>query len=276
MTQPVEPNLDPSQPPVASPAGQLNADDEIRQLATALAPPDKLTLTGHKATVTAVSLGDATTPPSVTIDYGGISIPSVAVAANYSPQIGDTVVLVQQLNQYVAVFRIAEVGSKSTEAEGGWTEAGLNAAHDHNGSQTVMYRRINDHGSWKMQWKGTLSYGGVTSLLASALAADFRPSVNRQTPLARSVTGTLPAARIDWNTDGTATFFGLSLSSGSNGSHQHYLGTSDTRLSGYLSQGGSDLGHAHGLGYSDTLGSHSHTIASDPPWISMDGTEYFL
>jgi hypothetical protein len=271
MTQPVEPNVDPSQPPVSSPGGQYNGDEEIRQLATALAPPDKLTLTGHKATVTAVSLGDATTAPSVTIDYGGIAVPNVAVAANYTPVVGDTVVLVQQLGQYVAVFRIATTGSKSDEDQGGWIEASLNAAHAHNGGQTVMYRRINDHGAWKMQWKGVVDYGSsTTSLLASALATEYRPSVTRQTTVARSVTGGESTARIDWNTDGTASFFGLTRTNSTDSVDP--IDSTTVALSGYLSQAGSDLGHSHGV-----VGSHYHdTSITAPPWISLDGCEYFL
>lgn len=276
MTIPVQPNLDPSLPPVSSPGGQGNMDDEVRQLAAALAPENIMSMSGHKGVVNAVSLGDGTTPPSITVDIGGVLIPGVQLASNYTPIVGETVVLAKQLNSYVALFTIPSLGSKSTEAEGGWNTASLNAAHGHNGSQTVMYRRINDHGSWKMQWKGTLTYGSVTSLLASALAAEYRPSVNRQTPLARSVTGIRPTARIDWNTDGTATFFGLT---GSSGSSSPGTDSADTASTVAHSHGGavatSTITHDDGF-HSHTVNSHTHTVASDPPWISMDGVEYFL
>jgi hypothetical protein len=276
VTVPVEPNLDPSAPPVSSPAGQANDEEEIRQLARVLAPPDTMEMTGHKATIEAVSLGDATTAPSVQVNLNGISIPNVAIAANYAPVVGDTVVLIRQLNSYVAAFKIADVGSKSTETAAGWVAASLNAAHSTQGSSTVMYRRVNDHGAWKMQWKGALAYGGVTSLLASALAADFRPSTNRQVAVSRSVSGTLPAARMDCNTDGTFTFFGLSLSSGSSSPGTNSADTASTvahNHGGAVST--STITHDDGF-HSHTVNSHTHTIASDPPWISLDGVEYFL
>lgn len=278
MTIPVEPNLDPSLPPVSSPGGQGNMDDEVRQLAAALAPDDVTAMSGHKATIDSIDMGNATTPPTVQINLGGVLIPNVAIAANYSPQVGDTVVLAKQGNSYVALFRIAALSSALTASntEGGWTQATLNASHSHfNSDQPVMYRRVLDHGAWKMQWQGALNYGGSTSLLASALPAEFRPHAGRNCPVTRSVTGGAALARIDFATGGTATFAGVNTTAASAGSHSHSLGTSDTRLSGYLSQGGSDLGHAHGLGSSSTDGSHTHSI-SDPPWISLDGVEYFL
>lgn len=271
MTTPVTPNVDPSMPPVASPAGQGDLDDEVRQLASALAPDPVTAMSGHKGVINAISLGDGTTPPSVTVDIGGVLVPGVQLAANYTPIVGETVVLAKQLNSYVALFTIPSLGSKSTEAEGGWNTASLNAAHDHNGGQTVMYRRINDHGSWKMQWKGVVDYGSsTTSLLASALAAEYRPSVTRQTTVARSVTGGESTARIDWNTDGTATFFGLTRTNSTDSVDP--IDSTTVALSGYLSQAGSDLGHSHGV-----VGSHYHdTSITAPPWISLDGCEYFL
>lgn len=278
MTSPIQPNVDPSQPPVSAPQGQGNVDDEIRQLATALAPEPVTAMSGEKATVDSVSLGGAGTPPSVTVNLGGVLIPGVAIAANYSPQAGDTVVLARQGNSYVALFRIGAESSKSTSTEGGWTQATLQASHSHN--QSVMYRRINDHGSWKMQWKGTLNYGGNTALLASALAADFRPSVARQCTVARSVTGGESTARLDFNTDGTATFWGLTRSSdmgysdyGGVSNHNHGGETGYTDPADGLANS-----HAHSIPTSDLT--HRHYLGSltvsDPPWVSMDGVEYFL
>lgn len=281
MTQPVEPNLDPSMPPVSSPLGQGNMDDEVRQLAAALAPEDVTAMSGHKADVTAVDLGDASTRPSITIDLGGVSIPGVAIAANYTPAVGDTVVLAKQGNSYVALFRIAALGSKSSEDEGGWQEAPLNAAHSHNGGQTVMYRRINDHGSWKMQWKGVVDYGaGTTSLLSAGLSSEYRPSVTRQCTVARSVTGGESTARIDFGTDGTVTFWGLSRSNDMGNSA--YGGVSNHNHGGSTDfadpPDGLANSHAHGIPSSDLT--HLHDLGTlditEPPWVSLDGCEYFL
>jgi hypothetical protein len=281
MTQPVEPNLDPAQPPVSSPGGQGTGDDEIRQLAAALAPDPVTAMSGHKAEVTAVSLGDGSTPPTVTIDLGGVSIPDVAIAANYTPTVGDTVVLAQQGNSYVALFRIGALGSKSAEAEGGWIEATLHASHAHNGGQTVMYRRINDHGAWKMQWKGVVDYGaGQSLLLASGLSTEYRPSVARQVTVARSVTGGESTARLDIYTDGTLQFWGLSRTNdlgdsgfGGVSNHTHGGSTGVTDPADGLANA-----HSHTIPSSDL--SHSHDLGTmsidEPPWVSLDGVEYFL
>jgi hypothetical protein len=281
MTQPIQPNVDPSQPPVSSPGGQGNIDDEIRQLATALAPDPVTALSGHKAEVTAVDLGGSGTPPTVTVDLGGVSVEDVAIAANYTPQVGDTVVLAKQGNSYVALFRIGAEGSKSNEDEGGWQTASLNGAHAHNGGQTVMYRRINDHGSWKMQWKGVVDYGaGTTSLLASALSTDYRPGVTRQCTVARSVTGGESTARIDFGTDGSVTFWGLSRTNDLGDSA--YGGVSNHNHGGSTDfadpPDGLANSHAHGIPSSDLT--HAHDLGTmsitEPPWVSLDGCEYFL
>lgn len=282
MTQPVEPNLDPAMPPVSSPAGQGNLDDEVRQLATALAPAPVTAMSGEKGEVEAISLGDGTTPPTLTVNIGGVSVTGIAIAANYTPAVGDTVVLAKQLNSYVALFRIAALGSKSNEEEGGWIEATLNAAHSHNGGQTVMYRRINDHGAWKMQWKGVVDYGAGTSLLlASGLSTEYRPSVARQCTVARSVTGGESTARIDFYTDGTVQFWGLSRTNDmgysdyggvSNHTHGGSTGFTDPPGDGFANS------HAHSIPSSDLT--HQHYLGtlsiSEPPWVSMDGCEYFL
>lgn len=282
MTQPVEPNLDPSMPPVSSPQGQGTVDDEIRQLATALAPDPVTAMSGEKGDVEAVSLGDSSTPPTLTVNIGGISVPGIAIAANYTPVVGDTVVLAKQGNSYVALFRIAALGSKSSEDEGGWQTASLHASHAVQGSATVMYRRINDHGSWKMQWKGAVDYGsGQTTLLASALASEYRPSVARQCVVARSVTGGESTGRIDFNADGTVTFWGLSRSndlgnSGYSGGYTHSHGgaTGVTDPADGLANA-----HSHAI-FDSSSADHNHDLGtldiSDPPWVSLDGVEYFL
>ncbi len=282
MTQPVEPNVNPAMPPVSSPQGQGNVDDEIRQLAAALAPDPVTAMSGHKGEIDSVDLGDASTPPTVTVNIGGVLVPGVAIAANYTPQPGDTVVLAKQGNSYVALFRINAVGSKSDEEEGGWITASLDSSHAVQGSATVMYRRINDHGAWKMQWKGAIDYGaGDTNLLASALASEYRPSVARQVTVARSVTGGGPGvARLDANTDGTLTFWGLTYTidlgdSGfggvSNHTHGGSTGVTDP-------PDGFANAHSHTIPSSDLTHSHDLGTASitSPPWVSLDGVEYFL
>ena len=284
MTHPTEPPVDPMAPPVASPSPGASAmDDEIRQLARALNITQQEALSGRKATIDSVSLGDASTPPTVQVDLGGILIPSVRIAASYTPTVGDTVLLLKQGNEFFAAFKIAAVGSKSDEDAGGWIAASLDSSHATQGSATVMYRRINDHGSWKMQWKGALDYGSDTNLLASALAAEYRPSVARQVTVAVSVAGSneLPTARLDANTDGTLTFYGLTpvwdmgtsdFGGVSNHTHGGSTGFTDPPGDGFANS------HAHSIPSSDLT--HTHYLGtlniSTPPWVSLDGVEYFL
>lgn len=280
MTSPIDPSVDPTQPPVASPApGAAGMDDEIRQLARALNVQVPDALSARKAVVTAVDLGGANTAPSVTVDLSGVSVASVRLAASYTPVVGDTVLLLKQGNEFFAAFKIAAAGSKSDASEGGWITASLNASHAVQGSATPMYRRVNDHGSWKMQWKGAVNYGGATALLSSALPAEYRPSVARQMSIARSVTGGATTCRIDANTDGTLTVWPnatINLGSSASGgvsNHNHGGETGYTDPTDGLANN-----HAHSISMSDLTHTHGLGTASstDPPWIGLDGLEYFL
>lgn len=278
MTSPVQPNLDPSMPPVSSPLGQGNVDDEVRQLAAALAPESVTAMSAVKATVDSISLGDASTPPTIQINLGGILIPNIALAANYSPVVGDTVVLAHQGNSYVALTKIQDKGTAvANSTDGGFTKATLDSGHSHGGNSNgdLMYRRVLDNGAWKVQWQGSFSLGGSDTIIsgANALPSDFRPKSRRTLLGARDATNTVHV-KIDFNTDGTVAVVQPELSTSSAGSHSHSLGSSDVRLSGYLSQGGSDLGHLHGLGTSSTDGSHSHGVAR-PSYVTVH-LEYFL
>lgn len=284
MSSPVNPSVNPMAPPVASPApGATAMDEEIRQLATALGVQRDTGLSGRKAVIDSVSLGDASTAPTVQVDLGGVLIPNIRIAASYSPVVGDTVLLLKQGNEFFAAFKIADVGSKSDEDAGGWIAASLDSSHATQGTSTVMYRRINDHGSWKMQWKGAVDYGsGDTNLLASPLDAEYRPSQARQMAIARSVTGGgLGAARIDANTDGTLTLYGMTwtIDLGDSGfagavDHSHGGSTGFTDPADGLANS-----HAHSIS-TTSIGSHSHDLGTSsvtsPPWISLDGVEYFL
>jgi len=265
-------------PPVSSPAGQGNVDDEIRQLASALAPEEVEALSGVKATVDSVSLGDASTPPKIQINLGGILIPNIAVAANYSPNVGDTVVLVKQGNSYLALTKIQDKGTAvANSTDGGFTKATLNSGHAHNGNSNgdLMYRRILDNGAWKVQWQGSFTLGASDTIISggNALPSDFRPKSRRTMLAARDATN-LVLVKMDFNTDGTVALVQPEMGTSSISSHSHSLGSSDVRLSGYLSQGGSDLGHLHGLGSSSSDGGHSHDVAR-PSYVCVH-LEYFL
>lgn len=204
MTYPVDPNVNPQAPPVASPAGQVNQDAEIRQLARVLNPDTPAGLQGRKAVVSAIDSGDDTTPPTITVDMGGsgILVPGVRLAANYSPVVGDTVVLMSMGTQYVAVFKVQDTGSAiANSLAGGWIKASLATgwSHNGNGNGDVMYRRVLDNGSWKMEWQGAgaRANSGVTlDPLNPAPPAPYRPSVKRSVTVARDTGGSASSLTI--------------------------------------------------------------------------------
>ena len=121
MTTPVNLTVDPSAPPVSTEAPGVSAlDDEVRQLAAALGVHEQTALSGRKATIDAVDLGDSTTAPTVQVNLGGVLIPNIRIAASYSPQAGDTVLLLKQGNEFFAAFKIQDTGSKSLDVYVGY------------------------------------------------------------------------------------------------------------------------------------------------------------
>lgn len=287
MTSPIQPNLDPGVPPVASPAGQLKADDEIRQLAAALQPPSTIDMSAQKAVIASVSYGTSTTAPTVTVTLGGVSIPGVAVAANYSPKVGDTVVLIRQLNTYVAAFRIATTGTEATDSTGGWVQLGLASGHSHSTSP-ILYRLVSDHGAWKMQWQGQFNLGSNDTVNSSALPADLRPSQTRRFAVRRNHDGGSVSIGVDFKTDGNVEIFGdtaapfsagssTSANGGFSGYHNHwyhdagYTGT-NPRLTSTLFDG---VGLVEQADHSHSVNSHHHDVTR-ADWVSFNGVEYFL
>lgn len=266
---------------------------EIRALAMQLtamttSPPGAVL---SQAVVTAVDL--AGTPPTATITLSGSTtpVPGVRFLSSYTPVVSDTVQVVKQSNSILILGHTADTGTASA-TDGGWQTPSLASGFTTNGNSNgpAQYRRVMDNGVWKVQWIGSLGHTGTsTTILSAALPANYRPSAKRSILVSRDVQGGSNVAQIDFNTDGTMSLVGATTGpSGTTGTesanHTHFLGSSDTQLSGYLSQGGSDLGHAHGLGTSYTevyaSNTHTHTLSGatvvDPTWIGLNHVEYFL
>ena len=291
MTSPVDPNVDPSAPPVASPApGAAGMDEEIRQLARALNVQVPDALTARKAVIESVDLGDASTAPTVGVDLGGVSITGVRLAASYSPQVGDTVLLLKQGNQFFAAFKIADVGSRvSNSLAGGWTKATLASGVTHQGNNggDVMYRRVNRDGSWAVEWQGCAALNGSQAQLLDAstglLPTEYRPTLRRVVSVARNITNNgVPNCYLDMTTSaGNVSIVGgtWSLDLGDSGAaggytHSHGGATGVTDPTDGLANA-----HSHAI-FDSSSSDHTHDLGTagpnHPDWISFDGLFYYL
>lgn len=288
MSTPIDPSVDPSSPPVASPApGVSHLDEEIRQLARVLGSVEKSAILARKAGVTAVSLGNASTPPTITVDLDGVLVPDVRIAASYTPNVGDTVLMLRQGNQYFAAFKIADRGTAvANSTDGGFVQATLNSGHGHNANSggNVMYRRVLDNGAWKMQWQGALTLGGSDTLL-SGIPAEFRPRSRRTLVCARDATDAT-SVKVDFNTDGSVNVVSPTTTPGPTNSAGSYSGSVSTNAhdhggyTEYTTVGG--VSHRHSIqitnhGHSFSVPSHTHSISiTRPTYIVFNGCEYFL
>lgn len=269
--------------PVPSSGNTL--DGAIRDLAAQINQPDSpvTPTTVVKGVVTAFA--SSASPPTVSITLSGDTavIDGVRFLESYSPTVGDTVAI-SKMGSDILILGAYAVGAT------GWNAPTLSSGFTTNGDSqgNVMYRLVFDNGSLKMQWQGAVARSANTTVISSAnLVAPFRPSVKRKVLVARGFGGGSVAVQIIFNTDGSVVLDGstFTISLGNSGvesnTHSHALGTSDTRLSGFLSSGGSDLGHAHGLGSSgqDSV-DHSHGLGTAAPtapdWVSFNQVEYFL
>lgn len=312
MTSPIEPPVDPESPPVSTDVPELPPDEEIRLLAKALATFQTDALSARKATIESVSLGNSSTAPTVQVNLGGVSIPNVRVAASYTPTVGDTVLLLKQANEFFAAFKIQDVGTAvASSLGGGFIKPTLNSGHSHNGNSSgdLMYRRVLDHGAWKIQWQGGIVLGASDTILSAgnALASEYRPLVKRSLVVSREVNGAV-AIFIDFNTDGsvavsgategpdgttTSSSPGTSTSGPYSVAHSHGGSTGFNGDSHAHSHGGAvsltsfSETHSHSIPNTDfSVGSHSHTVNSHthslsggvvrPTFISFNGVEYFL
>lgn len=241
----------------AEAAARAALNNQIRDLATEIA---KQTLTSFDpATIrkgTVASIQSTTAPPTLTITISGdtTEIPGVRYLDSYAPVAGDVVLVVKQGTDLFALGQIAGQFSASL-----WTAATLAAGFTHNGNEngSLMYRRVWDNGSWKMQWKGGVSRSSGT-LIIDGLPAEFRPAARRTVTAARSATGGATSVKIDFNTDGSVYMVGGAI-------------TMDTVTSGATDPGDTASGGSHVHAVNITDNGHNHSLSMDLTAVTIIG-----
>jgi hypothetical protein len=156
------------------------------------------------------SIFTTTTPPTISVTISGDTtvIDGVRFFDSYSPQVGQTVILGKQGSDIWGMGSIADLPAAS--GGGSWTDAvlGTGFAHDGNGNGTLQYRRVMDNGAWKMQWRGAVARTSGNLVLATALAAEYRPGSKRSVACARDVQGGSNVVVVDFSTSGTLDITG--------------------------------------------------------------------
>lgn len=275
------------------------SEEEIRSLAQALLSSGELgfdPVTLVKGIIDTVDTVGS--PPTVTVKIGGdttTSVPAVRVLNNYSPVVGHTVLVAKQGADIVVLGHIADLGAKgAANGAGGWTQATLTGG-SHNGDSmgTVYYRRILDHGSWKMQWRGGWTVSGTFLInTANALATEYRPAEKRTVLAARNFTTGSGWVQLAFHTDGRVEMLGGTQVAGNSANASGEVG--------FTSSGGgtgvADTSHNHadweGFATFTTFQSHSHSVSAGhdhtffggghthpvtaPTWVSLHNVEYFL
>jgi hypothetical protein len=272
-------------------------DKQLRDLAAQMAQMSKLgfdPMTMRKAIIGSVS--DTTSPPTVSLNISGDTdtlVTQVRTMNNFTPLVGQTVLLAKQGTEIFLLGAIAATNPYSVGGAGttdnGWQQATItNGSHGGNSNGNIYFRRVLDHGSWKMQWRGGWAPGGSTILIgaANALDTDFRPSSKRSVLAAREIQTGATALQFDFNTDGTVTLVGSTQTAASATVSVSVGGSTDSRDTASTvshNHGGaiatSTITHDDGFhshSWSDsTSSSHTHAVTA-PSWVSLNGVEYFL
>ena len=261
---------------------------QLRDLATQITQMTKLgfdPLTIRKGTVVAVS--DNTNPPTVSINISGADdtlVSQVRTLNNYTPLVGQTVLIGKQGTEIFLLGSIASVNPRtvaaSSEEDNGWIKADLAAGSHGGGEGDVYYRRVMDHGSWKMQWRGQWNVSGTTMISSGGLDPNYRPASNRAVSCARNLSG-LPTCQVIFSSTGGVTI-GLAapgIATQSPGTSQHN-GHTHTFYDTYNGTGGYATDETESAGvHTHTVNTHGHgevTLVSNPTWVSLNGVEYFL
>lgn len=261
---------------------------ELRELAAMISKMGKLDfdpMTVRKGVV--ASVNDFADPPTVSINISGDTntlVSQVRTLNNYTPVVGQTVLVAKQGTEIFLLGSIASINPRSTTdatlTGNGWIKADLSNGSHGSGEHAVHYRRVLDHGSWKMQWRGLWNTSGSTTMIDSgdALDPNYRPTSYRAVVCARQSAGAV-TIRLDFNANGT-----VEVLTGTPGISSTSMGTSSANTS-------STVSHSHGGEVSTSTithndGSHSHSVNSHshgglvlidyPSWISLNGVEYFL
>lgn len=264
-------------------------EKQIRELAAQIGQMSKLPYTPDTIRKGVIaSVNHATTPPTVSINISGDTttlVGEVRTLDNYSPVVNQTVLVMKQGSEIFILGAIAASPAAGApvgqEATTGWIKATLsNGTHGGTGSD-VYYRRILDHGSWKVQWRGVWNTSGSVNMISSgdALGDEYQPSNYRAIACARENDGSV-TSRMDFNADGTVTLhvespntFSASGSTTFDGSHGHDFNDIYGATGEFATANGTFSSGSHNHGVS----SHSHGVDVDHPnWVSLNGVEYFL
>lgn len=259
---------------------QAAQHDNLRDLAAEINKPAPLSdsaLSLRKGVVTAVNY---TGVPTVSLTLSGDTttvVSGVRFWDSISPVVGQTVVVGKQGADLIVVGHVAEDAST-------WTKPTLNGSWSHNGNAQgdLMYRKVFDHGVWKMQWQGAVGTGspGSDILTLPGGTTGFRPASKRKVLGPRDHDSGLTAVIIVFETDGTVHLEGDNYTLAS-GSHTHGLGqsgaagdTHDHSHNGAVSETSFSETHTHALGTSGSAG--SNVTIPYPNWVSFNYIEYFL
>lgn len=253
----------------------VDSSSQIRALAQQLAksPYSFEPATFRKGIVASISPNSS--PPTLTLNMSGdetVSVAGVRWLDSYAPQVGDTVLVLKQGPDILAVGHIAEAGTTGEGAGTGWTKANLGSGWTHNGNDMgdVEYRRVWDNGVWKMQWRGAAASTGSNDriIAASSMGSDFRPGIKRKVPAARDYGGALPSCILRFEANGDVFVEGGSFTRSN---------------SGTTGAAGDSHTHSHNGAVSQTsfVETHTHSFNGDlniafPNWISFNNVEYFI
>lgn len=235
------------------------------QLAAMASTPPPLTL--DQGVV--VDIAPSDTPPTCSITLGGSStqVDDVRYISSYTPVIGDTISVLRQNGSPLVLGHVADVGT-ATASTGGWTTAALfsgSFTHGGNSNGNLMYRKVMDNGSWKMQWQGAVAVTGGPVTVA-VLDTSFAPSIKRSVVASRDVKGVCES--IDFQTNGHVELT-YDITHATNLQNIGSSGSGDNSDSN-ANHGG--FAHHHNVTFD-----HIHEVNfPNPTWVSFNGIEYFL
>lgn len=271
-TVPAEPPVSPDEAAVQDAAAEAEAAvaaqlQAIRELATEIAKQAVLDFdpaTIRKGTVS--SIASTAVPPTLGVQISGdtTEIPGIRYIDSYAPEVGDTVLIIKQGTDLVALGEIAGQFSESA-----FTTVTLAAGFTHNGNANgnVEIRRVWDHGRWRVDMLGAANRSSGT--LIATLDAKYWPLARRSLSATRTAVGGSNTVKIDVEPNGqmlmvggTTAPNGGSTSTSSEHTHQiqnsdHFHG--DTSSEGSHTHGIANNDHNHG-GDTGTTSSHKHSI----------------
>lgn len=237
-------------------AAEAALTEQIRALAAKIA--EQAILDFDPATIrkgVVASVQTASAPPTVTITISGdttTEIPGVRFYEHYPPAVGDTVHLLKQGTDLVAIGKISEQHSETE-----WTTVTLQGGFSHNGNSngTMQVRRVWDHGAWRVDIQGGVSRSSGT--LIAVLDAKYRPvNATRRTVLAARDASGSNVVKIDIENSGNVNMVG-----GTVGNHAHGVNITDNEHTHQIQESSHvHPTHDHSIGITDN--EHTHDVAN--------------